>query len=112
MTSTVMPAILPSSIGPAAIAVSPTLAANEVMAARQRRGEPVLPLAFGEAGLPAHPSLRRALAEATGQTGYGTGAPARPRCARRRPATGTGAGCAPTRTRSSAALAARPCCSG
>ena len=71
MTSTVMPAILPSSIGPAAIAVSPTLAANELMAARQRRGEPVLPLAFGEAGLPAHPSLRRALAGATGQTGYG-----------------------------------------
>ena len=71
MTSAVMPAILPSSIGPAAIAVSPTLAANELMAARQRRGEPVLPLAFGEAGLPAHPSLRRALAGATGQTGYG-----------------------------------------
>ena len=71
MTSAVMPAILPSPIGPAAIAVSPTLAANELMAARQRRGEPVLPLAFGEAGLPAHPSLRRALAGATGQTGYG-----------------------------------------
>jgi aspartate aminotransferase len=71
MTSTVMPAALPFSIGPAAIAVSPTLAANELMAARQRRGEPVMPLAFGEAGLPAHPSLRRALAGATGQTGYG-----------------------------------------
>jgi aspartate/methionine/tyrosine aminotransferase len=56
---------------PVPIALSPTLAANEVMAARQQRGEPVLPMAFGEAGLPAHPSLRLALAEATGRTGYG-----------------------------------------
>ncbi len=31
----------------------------------------MLPLAFGEAGLPAHPALRLALAEATGRTGYG-----------------------------------------
>ena len=59
------------SLAPAAIAVSPTLAANEVMAARKARGEQVLPLAFGEAGLPAHPALRLALAEATGRTGYG-----------------------------------------
>src|ERR1700760_2045207 len=56
---------------PVPIALSPTLAANEVMAARKLRGEPVLPMAFGEAGLPAHPSLRLALAEATGRTGYG-----------------------------------------
>jgi aspartate aminotransferase len=56
---------------PVPIALSPTLAANEVMAARQQRGEPVLPMAFGEAGLPAHPALRLALAEATGRTGYG-----------------------------------------
>ncbi|HXP55049.1 MAG TPA: pyridoxal phosphate-dependent aminotransferase [Streptosporangiaceae bacterium] len=41
------------------------------MAARIQRGEPVLPMAFGEAGLPAHPALRLALAEATGRTGYG-----------------------------------------
>jgi aspartate/methionine/tyrosine aminotransferase len=41
------------------------------MAARKQRGEPVLPMAFGEAGLPAHPALRLALAEATGRTGYG-----------------------------------------
>jgi aspartate aminotransferase len=71
MTYTGMPAILPSSAGLAAIAVSPTLAANEMMIARKRRGEPVLPLAFGEAGLPAHRSLRLALAGAAGQTGYG-----------------------------------------
>jgi aspartate aminotransferase len=76
MASTAVPAVLPFTIAdscPAAsaIAVSPTLAANELMAAWRHRGEPVLPLAFGEAGLPAHPSLRRALAGATGRTGYG-----------------------------------------
>ena len=51
--------------------VSATLAANEAMAARRRRGEPVLPMAFGEAGLPAHPLLREALADAAGCTAYG-----------------------------------------
>src|SRR5215469_6041532 len=39
-------------------AMSATLAANEIMDTRRRRGEPVLPMAFGEAGLPAHPLLR------------------------------------------------------
>src|SRR5579872_1222025 len=38
--------------------VSATLAANETMEERRRRGEPVLPMAFGEAGLPVHPLLR------------------------------------------------------
>jgi aspartate aminotransferase len=51
--------------------VSATLAANEALAARRRRGQPVLPLAFGEAGLPVHPALRDALAAATGSNGYG-----------------------------------------
>ena len=51
--------------------VSATLAANEALAARRRRGQPVLPLAFGEAGLPAHPALRDALAAATASNGYG-----------------------------------------
>jgi aspartate aminotransferase len=60
-----------SATPPVPIALSPTLAANELMAARIQRGEPVLPMAFGEAGLPAHPALRLALAEATGRTGYG-----------------------------------------
>jgi aspartate/methionine/tyrosine aminotransferase len=60
-----------SATPPVPIALSPTLAANELMAARKQRGEPVLPMAFGEAGLPAHPALRLALAEATGRTGYG-----------------------------------------
>jgi aspartate aminotransferase len=49
-----------------AVPVSATLAANETMDERRRRGEPVLPMAFGEAGLPVHPVLRRALADAAG----------------------------------------------
>ena len=53
------------------IPVSATLAANETMDARRRRGEPVLPLAFGEAGLPAHQVLRAALARAAGCNSYG-----------------------------------------
>jgi len=51
--------------------VSATLAANEAMAARRRRGQPVLPLAFGEAGLPVHPALRDALAAAAANNSYG-----------------------------------------
>jgi aspartate aminotransferase len=64
---------LPSSpaLGAATIPVSATLAANEIMDTRRRRGEPVLPLAFGEAGLPAHRVLRAALARSAGFTCYG-----------------------------------------
>jgi aspartate aminotransferase len=51
--------------------VSATLAANEAQAARRRQGLPVLPLAFGEAGLPAHPALCDALAAATASNRYG-----------------------------------------
>ncbi len=58
-------------LGAATVPVSPTLAANETMDARRRRGEPVLPLGFGEAGLPAHRMLRAALARATGFNSYG-----------------------------------------
>ncbi len=57
--------------GPAGVPVSATLAANETMAARRSRGQPVLPMAFGEAGLPAHPLLREALARAAGCNCYG-----------------------------------------
>jgi aspartate aminotransferase len=57
--------------GLAVIPVSATLAANEALAARRRRGQPVLPLAFGEAGLPVPPSLRAALSEATARNAYG-----------------------------------------
>jgi len=55
----------------AKVPVSATLGANEAMAARRRRGEPVLHLAFGEAGLPAHPMLCAALARAAGFNSYG-----------------------------------------
>jgi aspartate/methionine/tyrosine aminotransferase len=51
--------------------MSATLAANEAMAARLHRGQPVLPLAFGEAGLPVHPVLRAALAESATCNSYG-----------------------------------------
>jgi aspartate aminotransferase len=65
------PRPVPPRLGAATIPVSATLAANEIMAARRRRGEPVLPLGFGEAGLPAHRMLRAALARAAGFTSYG-----------------------------------------
>src|SRR4051812_18716899 len=51
--------------------VSATLAANETMEARRRAGLPALPLAFGEAGLPVHPDLTRALCRAAGDGRYG-----------------------------------------
>ena len=58
-------------LGAMTVPVSATLAANEAMDARRRRGEPVLPLAFGEAGLPAPPLLRAELARAAGCNSYG-----------------------------------------
>ncbi|HEU5156840.1 MAG TPA: pyridoxal phosphate-dependent aminotransferase [Streptosporangiaceae bacterium] len=51
--------------------VSATLAANEALERRRRTGAPVLPLAFGEAGLPVAPSLRAALAAAADRATYG-----------------------------------------
>jgi len=71
---TITPSPLPSlseTESPPAVPVSATLAANEMMDARRRRGEPVLPMAFGEAGLPAHRMLRVALSRASGFTAYG-----------------------------------------
>jgi aspartate aminotransferase len=80
MAGTAMPFVLPAN-RPAApppsvvplppIPVSATLAANETLARKRRAGEPVLPLAFGEAGLPTHPLLRDALAAASGGNEYG-----------------------------------------
>ena len=58
-------------LGPALVPVSATLAANETLEARRRRGEPVLPMAFGEAGLPAHRLLCEELARAAGYNSYG-----------------------------------------
>jgi aspartate aminotransferase len=53
------------------VPVSATLAANEALGRRREAGEPVLPLAFGEAGLPVHPALRGALGAVTGGNDYG-----------------------------------------
>ena len=53
------------------IPVSATLAANEELDRRRLRGEPVLPLAFGESGLPVPPRLTAALAGAAGRGAYG-----------------------------------------
>ena len=71
--TTVVRSALPSAGPPGGrvIPVSATLAANEVMAARRARGLAVLPLAFGEAGLPVHPALRDALAAAAAANSYG-----------------------------------------
>jgi aspartate aminotransferase len=57
--------------GGAIVPVSATLAANEALARRRQAGEPVLPLAFGEAGLPVPPVLRDALSAVTGGNDYG-----------------------------------------
>lgn len=53
------------------IPVSATLAVNEALAERQRAGLPVLPLGFGEAGLPAHPLLRETLSAHGHRNEYG-----------------------------------------
>jgi aspartate aminotransferase len=53
------------------VGVSATLAANEALQARRRRGERVLALAFGEAGVPVASLLRDALAAASHLGGYG-----------------------------------------
>jgi aspartate aminotransferase len=64
--------VLAPLLGPAReVPVSATLAANEALSRRRRRGEPVLPLAFGESGLPVHPMLTAALAGRAGQGAYG-----------------------------------------
>ncbi|MQA93366.1 MAG: aminotransferase class I/II-fold pyridoxal phosphate-dependent enzyme [Streptosporangiales bacterium] len=53
------------------VTMSATLAANEAIARKRRSGAPVLPMAFGEAGLPVHPTLSDALAAAAGRNAYG-----------------------------------------
>src|SRR5882757_4599395 len=63
--------VAPSRLTLAPIPVSATLAANEALARKRRAGETVLPLAFGEAGLPAHAMLIKALAEASAGNAYG-----------------------------------------
>ena len=61
----------PIADGNGYVPVSATLAANEALSKRRKRGEPVLPLAFGESGLPVHPRLAAGLAAAAGRGEYG-----------------------------------------
>src|SRR5580693_4030704 len=68
VTTTAPAPLLPRDAG---VPVSATLAANEIIDSRRQRGLPVLPLAFGEAGLPVHPLLRAELAAAAGRGSYG-----------------------------------------
>ncbi|MEW2359755.1 pyridoxal phosphate-dependent aminotransferase [Spirillospora sp. NPDC029432] len=63
-----MPALDPSA---RPVPLSPTLAINEAIARRRREGRRVLPLGFGEAGIPIHPALTRELAAAADQGAYG-----------------------------------------
>ncbi|HEV7648161.1 MAG TPA: pyridoxal phosphate-dependent aminotransferase [Actinophytocola sp.] len=51
--------------------VSATLAAHQVVEERRRAGLPVLPMSFGQAGIPVHPLLLEAFADAGGRNGYG-----------------------------------------
>ncbi|MGI5162940.1 pyridoxal phosphate-dependent aminotransferase [Spirillospora sp. CA-253888] len=53
------------------VPLSPTLAVNEALGRKRRAGVPVLPLGFGEAGVPIHPALVRELAAAADRGGYG-----------------------------------------
>lgn len=53
------------------VPVSATLAANEALARRRERGEQILPLAFGESGLPVLPRLTAELASTADLGAYG-----------------------------------------
>ncbi|MEU8122858.1 pyridoxal phosphate-dependent aminotransferase [Spirillospora sp. NPDC049024] len=64
-------AVRPLSFEPRPVPLSATLAVNEAIARKRRRGERVLPLGFGEAGIPIHPALTRELGAAAGRGGYG-----------------------------------------
>jgi aspartate aminotransferase len=61
----------PLSDSSACVPVSATLAVNDALAARKRAGQPVLPLGFGEAGVPVHSLLVAELGAAAGSGGYG-----------------------------------------
>lgn len=56
---------------PPVVAHSATLAIHEAVQARRRRGERVVHLGFGEAGLPVLPAVADVLAGAVGHNGYG-----------------------------------------
>src|SRR5215469_13509430 len=71
MTVTTAPVPTAPAVPETAVPVSATLAAHELLARKRAAGEPVLPLAFGEAGLPVHPALLDALRAVTGGNDYG-----------------------------------------
>jgi aspartate aminotransferase len=54
------------------VSVSATLAADETARRLRAQGVDVLPLGFGQAGVPVHPLLRQAIADAAGRNGYGS----------------------------------------
>lgn len=60
--------------GDVRIPTSATLAVNDLVAARRARGDTVLHLGFGEAGLPVLPQLREVLADAAADNRYGPSA--------------------------------------
>ncbi|WP_019633460.1 pyridoxal phosphate-dependent aminotransferase [Actinomadura atramentaria] len=53
------------------VPLSPTLAVNEALARKRGAGASVLPLGFGEAGIPIHPALVRELSAAADRGAYG-----------------------------------------
>lgn len=53
------------------VPMSPTLAADEILASRRRAGQPVLAMGSGEIELGVHPALAAALAAASGENTYG-----------------------------------------
>ncbi|WP_207400968.1 pyridoxal phosphate-dependent aminotransferase [Actinomadura roseirufa] len=68
----------PLPFAPRPVPLSPTLAVNEALARKRGQGVRVLPLGFGEAGIPIHPALARELGTAAGRGAYGpvAGSPA------------------------------------
>ncbi|TDD93797.1 pyridoxal phosphate-dependent aminotransferase [Actinomadura rubrisoli] len=61
----------PLSFSPRPVPLSATLAVNEAIARKRRQGVRVLPLGFGEAGIPIHPALTRELEAAAARGAYG-----------------------------------------
>ncbi|HEX4213277.1 MAG TPA: aminotransferase class I/II-fold pyridoxal phosphate-dependent enzyme, partial [Candidatus Dormibacteraeota bacterium] len=62
--------MLPSPEAGRSLPASPTLAANERIRARRAAGQPVVHLAFGEAGVPVLPALAEVLIGAAARNEY------------------------------------------